>query len=54
MAQSVWFLNRTSTVLYHESRKLFVTWKAKTDTNALPFNEKNCYYPFNIRLKQIV
>ena len=31
-----------------------VTWKAKTDTNALPFNEKTVYYPFNIRLKRIV
>ena len=31
-----------------------MTWKAKTDTNALPFNrKKNVYYPFDIRLKRI-
>ena len=27
-----------------------MTWKAKTDTNALPFNGKICLYPFNVRL----
>ena len=29
---------------------IFVTWKAKTDTNALPFNGKIRFYPFNVRL----
>ena len=27
-----------------------VTWKAKTTTNALPFNRTNRLYPFSIRL----
>ena len=32
--------------------KRFVTWKAKTDTNALPFNDRNrllsVQYPFEM------
>ena len=37
MAQFVWFLNRTSIVLYHESRKLFHTVSNLTMAPMDPF-----------------
>ena len=63
MAQSVWFLNRTSTVLYHESRKLFHTVSNLTMAHGLHGSDGSfltwslrilhfCYNEYRLPLEQ--